>query len=353
MIDRTNTNNLFTRALKCCAFIFLLCQFLSTNTVWGKSLIEKNGNGIIDWTEGIITVKGTGAPPANMPAGQSRLMAKRAAIADGYRNLAELINGVQVTSETTVKNFVTESDVIQTKVQGFIKGALVVNEKNLADGTVEVMISVNLVGNDSLASIVLPEMESLPAPSLPEAAPESKEQYTGLIIDSRLIQLEPSLASAVTDEFTIRVYDPGFVEPEVLITKGYAMYIMEDGGQESGINPEWFFNPERDFRIAFLSPSDFVTDGELDKPFYVANLWKKLKKGFKKINKLIERVGENPLVIQALGGGNLKSKIIDALVPEKYRKKVEEARYYYDFLKEAQVAFVTGQQDNVETGWAK
>lgn len=91
----------------------------------------------------MITVKGTGAPPANMPEGQSRLMACRAAMGDAYRNLSEFIMGVMVDSQTTVKNFVTESDVINTKVQGFIKGAEKTSEKILSDGTCEVTVQAS------------------------------------------------------------------------------------------------------------------------------------------------------------------------------------------------------------------
>ncbi len=91
----------------------------------------------------LITVKGTGAPPANMAAGQAKLMCKRAAVADGYRMLAEVIMGVKVDSQTTVKNFVTESDVINTKVQGFIKGATISDEKYLADGTCQVTVTAS------------------------------------------------------------------------------------------------------------------------------------------------------------------------------------------------------------------
>lgn len=94
-------------------------------------------------TGDLITVKGTGAPPDNMPAGQSKLMARRAAIADAYRNLSEVIMGVMVDSQTTVKNFVTESDVINTKVQGFIKGAQIINEKEMKDGTYEVTMQAS------------------------------------------------------------------------------------------------------------------------------------------------------------------------------------------------------------------
>jgi len=54
---------------------------------------------------------------------QNKLLSKRAAEADAYRKLAETIRGLHITSETIVRDFVTESDVIQTELDTFIKGA--------------------------------------------------------------------------------------------------------------------------------------------------------------------------------------------------------------------------------------
>jgi len=92
----------------------------------------------VDWTTGTIKVTGSGAPPEKGSPAQKRLMAKRAAQVDGYRQLAEAIEGVHVDSETSVKDFVTESDVIKTRVQALVKGAVVVATRNMSDGSVEV-----------------------------------------------------------------------------------------------------------------------------------------------------------------------------------------------------------------------
>jgi hypothetical protein len=54
---------------------------------------------------------------------QNKLLAKRAAEADAYRKLAETIRGLHITSETVVRDFVTESDIIETELDTFIKGA--------------------------------------------------------------------------------------------------------------------------------------------------------------------------------------------------------------------------------------
>ena len=58
----------------------------------------------IDWQKGVAEADGYGAPPAQAIGAQANLLAQRAAKADCYRNLLELISGVQVDSQTTVKD---------------------------------------------------------------------------------------------------------------------------------------------------------------------------------------------------------------------------------------------------------
>ena len=53
---------------------------------------------------------------------QNKLLSKRAAEADAYRKLAETVKGLQITSDTYVKDFVTESDTIRTELDTFIRG---------------------------------------------------------------------------------------------------------------------------------------------------------------------------------------------------------------------------------------
>ncbi|QOJ13669.1 MAG: hypothetical protein HRU75_03005 [Planctomycetia bacterium] len=54
---------------------------------------------------------------------QARLMAIRAARMDAFRRLAERVKGLRLTSQTQVRDFVTESDVITTELQADLVGA--------------------------------------------------------------------------------------------------------------------------------------------------------------------------------------------------------------------------------------
>lgn len=108
------------------------------------------GQGNIDWDNEVITATGFGAMPSNsLNIGQAKLLARRAAMVDAYRNLVEAINGVQVSAETTVKNYVTENDLVKSQISGFIQGAKIVNEQMNTDGTYMVVMSVDLYGNQN------------------------------------------------------------------------------------------------------------------------------------------------------------------------------------------------------------
>ncbi len=76
---------------------------------------------------------------------QNKLLAQRAARADAIRKLAERIRGLNITSETTVRDFVTESDRIETSMIAFLSGMKELGRpRHMEDGTCEVTLQVKL-----------------------------------------------------------------------------------------------------------------------------------------------------------------------------------------------------------------
>ncbi len=73
---------------------------------------------------------------------QKKLLARRAALVDAYRNLAEEINGLRIDSQTYVRDFVAEFDQVRTDLDAFLRGAEVVSVTYLPDGTCEVEIEM-------------------------------------------------------------------------------------------------------------------------------------------------------------------------------------------------------------------
>jgi len=99
---------------------------------WATQTIRATGNAAIDQT--------------NPNAAQARLLARRAAELDGRRKLAEQINGLRITSNTSVVDFVAQNDQIRTSMLTFQQGAGVVDNtfKVAPDGTAEVVVEIEL-----------------------------------------------------------------------------------------------------------------------------------------------------------------------------------------------------------------
>ena len=77
-------------------------------------------NACIDWNKGVAYAMGTGASPAGAGAA-SNPMARRAARIDAARNLVELIQGVNLDSNSTVKKMMVENDAVNVSVSGILR----------------------------------------------------------------------------------------------------------------------------------------------------------------------------------------------------------------------------------------
>ena len=92
----------------------------------------------------IISVVGQGVAPVNTASpAQAYALAKRAAIADAYRLIAEKIRGVEVQGEDLIKNMMVKRSTIRTAVNAMIKNANVV-ETTFRDGLCEVEMEIKL-----------------------------------------------------------------------------------------------------------------------------------------------------------------------------------------------------------------
>ena len=91
-----------------------------------------------------IGVTGQGVAPmnTNSPA-QAYALAKRAAIADGYRMIAERVKGVRIDGQDLIKNMMVQRTSVRTSVNAVVKNANVL-ETTFKDGLCEVEMEVVL-----------------------------------------------------------------------------------------------------------------------------------------------------------------------------------------------------------------
>ena len=113
-------------------------------------------NSGINWTEGAAIAAGAGIAKEGTPPSLSKMQACRAAVVDAQRNLVESLQGVRVEGITRIEDLMLESDVVQSSVEGTLKGAVMTERKPQPDGTCEVTLRAPLAGN--LASSVYDEV---------------------------------------------------------------------------------------------------------------------------------------------------------------------------------------------------
>lgn len=234
--------------------------------------IETMGLGAVNWTTGIVTAVGIGAPPEKSSSpGQARAMAERAAFAVAIRNLLEVVKGVRVDSATLVENAIVKDDVIKTRVTGLVKGAQVIKKEVQPDGGVEVTVGVSLTGElfDTVVSKgfgrktqavepakpvpAMPQAQELPpapaakpvlpmppppavhapppAPQAPTARelppPAPVETYTGLLVDARGLGLKPALVPRLLDEQEKELYASEVLDRSKAVEAGVAGYAKD------------------------------------------------------------------------------------------------------------------------------
>jgi hypothetical protein len=92
----------------------------------------------------VLRAKGFGVPPPqqDLTPAEKGLLAKRAGKLDALRNLAEQVYGVRITGDTMVRDFVTRSDDIRSRVFAYIQGARVVSEQLQPDGSYQVEVEI-------------------------------------------------------------------------------------------------------------------------------------------------------------------------------------------------------------------
>lgn len=247
---------------------------------------------MVDSTESeTIQADGYGAAPAGMPAGRAKLMARRAAIVDAQRNLVETIKGTAVDADTTMENFILQSDVVKTKVSGMVTGARVISEDFQPDGSYHVVMAVPMYGVGSVADAAInavtggqpPVPVAAPSPSYtpgattmttttasgastttttitttapatvqtsapsmqPVASASSVGGYSGLIIDAKNSGLERTFCPAIFDTNGRAIYGVRNVDPQYAVNYGVAGYAegaenwsqAESGNSRAGASP--------------------------------------------------------------------------------------------------------------------
>ena len=103
---------------KIASLVLVLCGVLIlTNLSWAEEW-QSVKDPVKIFEEGYIQVVGTSEE------GQSRYSAMRAATVVAQRDLLEILEGLSLYGQTTIKDGMMQSDEINTRIQGFLRGAV-------------------------------------------------------------------------------------------------------------------------------------------------------------------------------------------------------------------------------------
>ena len=240
-----------------------------------------------NWNTNKIQVTGMGVANPQMartPAHAS-MMARRAAVVDAYRQLAEVVNGVHVDAETTVEQMILTSDVVKTKISAVIKGAVIVDEGELSGGGYSVTMELPLFGgNGGLAETVIErpvQIEPFPTPApdyrppvdyTPPTIPDYKPSYsagghyTGLVVDCRgLGTINFVMSPVIRNESGEKIYGHKNLDYDRIIREGMATYAQSmSEASRAGSNPLIV----RAIRLDDLRATPVLTSGDADLVLY-------------------------------------------------------------------------------------
>lgn len=202
----------------CLVFIPISSQALAAGTAGGEFAEQITPHGHMNWTTGMATATGLGIPPRNATSAmQSREMTRAAAWSVALRNLLEVIKGIQVDSQTTVQNYVTTDATVQTRVEGIIQGAKLLQERELPTGEFETTVQIKIAGQ--ISESVLPKGPQLSPPleQRPKILSYAKPKvpYTGLVIDARGTGAKPALAPRIVTQ-DVKIYCEQHVDSKLI-----------------------------------------------------------------------------------------------------------------------------------------
>ena len=192
--------------------------------------------GTVDWSKGVIRVTGIGAgKPAYFKKhpGVYRAQAKRAAMMDAQRNLAETVKGVRVTSDSTMEDLILTSDVVRTRVDAIIKGMSEVSSQYYEDGTYEVVLEMPLFGaKDSLSEAAFMPFKDEPKLPLPQPVDVTiinqptviNNNYTGLIVDCSGMDVNCVMSPVIKNSNGQAIYGHQNLDYDKIIVNGMASY---------------------------------------------------------------------------------------------------------------------------------
>lgn len=172
-----------------------------------QHVVQQQNNGQVDWTGQFAEAKGISfINRQKFPNEQQAIeMAKRGAEVVAKANLLETIEGIQIMRETTVKDLMTESDIVTSRVEGIVKGVRIYGEPVITKEAVEVTVRMPLYDKNGLAPVVKRQMDTKNPSLSPNMNPVSinpaiQDSLSQFVLNFTDGQFNPALFPVITDQ---------------------------------------------------------------------------------------------------------------------------------------------------------
>ena len=236
--------------------IFKICMALAISVMMLTATVLAGpiANGT-DWEKGVVRATGVGTYKSGAKKNLQRPQALRAATMDAQRKLAESVQGVRVTSESTMKDLELGYDEVKTHVDATIKGMTEIGSRYFEDGTAEVTLEMPIFGaNDSVAEAAFLPFKNEPRVPFPQPTNINittnvnttvkgafSNNYTGLIVDCSGMGLEAVMSPVIKNSNGQPIYGYKNLDIDKVIENGMASYATsandEVSRERAGDNP--------------------------------------------------------------------------------------------------------------------
>ncbi|MDY0220041.1 MAG: hypothetical protein RBR67_02780 [Desulfobacterium sp.] len=256
-------------------------------------------NGSVNWRTGIVQATGKASPSENLLDEPPDAILIRAKL-DAHQNLIHIL--MEIAFNRTNRDDFLPGDPVMAGVERRAMEATLTHQRYTSDRAMEATITTNMFGG--FLQLVLPEeigevagLKIIP----PRKKPREKTQvepYTGLIIDARGIDFQPTINPVIVSEQGDEIYSSRFISREYAVQAGVCQYSC-------------------------------VQDSIQQDPPIQASAWTN------------SRTGPNPLVIRGLRKGGKTNRHI--IVSRSDASAVERTAERHDFMRQCRVVIVLDQ----------
>jgi|TARA_Y100000310_G_scaffold325383_2_gene388774 hypothetical protein len=256
---------------------------------------------------------------------QAKMMARRAAKVDAQRNLLEMLEGVRITSGTTVKDFQLESDLIANRVKGMLRGAFVTKESiQEEEGTfvaeIEMAVCLNSKALSCKSQTTLTQIVHSTLQQTPEA-----DKYQPAPQQATTPPAEQASASQPETVAAAQPQGAAAVQPEVPVST-YTGLIIDVSKQQ--------FSPYLDVRVKTSAGKELYGPGNFDPE--QGGDWLHWARNVDSAKSMQDVIGTSPLVVAATNAAESDIIVSDDDAVDIFKANVENG----DFLKQGKVIFV-------------